>query len=94
MNGRARGRRLLLAVAAIFFLPLAAAVWLYYGSGWQPAPGAQHGRLLDPPRPLHAAALTLPGGGNAPAGALQGKWSVVQLVPGACDATCVAIAGE
>ncbi len=94
MSGTSRGRRALIAIAAIFFLPLAAAVWLHYGSGWQPAPGAQHGRLLDPPRPLPAAPLTLPAGAPAPADALRGKWSIVQLVPGGCDALCIAIAEE
>jgi cytochrome oxidase Cu insertion factor (SCO1/SenC/PrrC family) len=94
MSGPTRGRRALLAIAAIFFLPLAAAVWLYYGSGWEPAPGAQHGKLLDPPRPLPAASLTLQGGAPAPADVLRGKWSIVQLVSGDCDALCVTIAGE
>lgn len=74
---RGRGRRQLLIVAAVFFLPLAVAMWLYFASGWRPAPGAQHGELIDPPRTL-------------PAASLRGSWSLVLLIAGPCDAACVA----
>lgn len=80
MNGptdRRRGRRQLLLVACIFFVPLAAATWLYFSSGWRPAPGAQHGELVDPPRAL-------------PSAALRGSWSLVLLLAGPCDADCIA----
>ena len=47
--GRRRGRRQLLALAAIFFVPLAVAFWLYYGpGGWRPAGGTNKGDLIDP----------------------------------------------
>jgi len=80
MNGpseRRHGRRQLLLVACIFFVPLAAATWLYFSSGWRPAPGAQHGELVDPPRAL-------------PSASLRGSWSLVLLLAGPCDAACVA----
>lgn len=70
-------RRTLLALLALFFLPLAAAFILYYGVGWRPAAGSNHGELLDPIRQL-------------PAGfeALQGKWALVYVGSGSCDADC------
>ena len=74
---RRRGRRTLLVIAAVFLAPLAAAMWLYYSSGWRPLPATQHGMLIDPPRAL-------------PPGALRGSWSLVLLHAGPCDAACVA----
>ncbi len=76
-SDRRRGRRQLLLVASIFFVPLAAALWLYFYSGWRPASGAQHGELIDPPRTLSSDAL-------------HGSWSLVLLISGSCDADCVA----
>lgn len=78
---RRGGRRQLLLVACIFLVPLAAATWLYFSSGWRPAPGAQHGELIDPPRPL-------------PSAALRGSWSLVLLHAGPCDPACVAALEE
>lgn len=78
---RRRGRRQLLLVAAVFFVPLAAATWMYFYSGWRPAPGAQHGVLVDPPRAL-------------PSQALRGSWSLVLLLAGPCDPACVAALEE
>jgi hypothetical protein len=80
MNGapqRLRGRRTLLLIAAVFLLPLAAAMWLYYSSGWRPPPLTQHGMLIDPPRAL-------------PSDALRGQWSLVLLLQGGCDSACLA----
>ena len=49
----ARGRRSLLAVAALFLVPVAAAFWLYYGTpGWRPRGAANRGELVDPAVPL------------------------------------------
>ena len=54
-----RGRRQLLLLAAIFFVPLAIAFWMYYGpTGWRPSGDASKGDLIDPARPLAALALT------------------------------------
>lgn len=78
---RRRGRRQLLLVAALFFVPLAAALWLYFASGWRPAPGAQHGMLVDPPRAL-------------PVPALRGRWSLVRLQRGPCAQDCISALEE
>ncbi|MBX3702203.1 MAG: hypothetical protein KF822_00335 [Steroidobacteraceae bacterium] len=77
---RRRGRRQLLLVAAVFLVPFAAAIWLYF-SGWRPASGAEHGELIQPPRPL-------------PSAALLGSWSLVLLLDGSCDEGCVAALEE
>ena len=56
-DSRARGRRTLLIVAAIFLLPVAVAFTLYYGKFWRPADSASKGELIEPARPLTVAGL-------------------------------------
>ncbi|MBF8293437.1 MAG: hypothetical protein HW392_2264 [Steroidobacteraceae bacterium] len=87
-------RRQFLLVAALFFVPLAAAAFLYFYSGWRPAVGVQHGELIDPPRPLPAIELDLPGGGAAAADTLRGRWFLVHIVAGSCDEHCLAVLAE
>ncbi len=70
-------RKTLLVLVALFFLPLAAAFILYYGVGWRPSGGSNHGELLQPVKQL-------PGGGDK----LLGKWALVYVGNGACDADC------
>lgn len=74
-----RGRRMLLALAALFLLPLAVAFALYYGGSWRPAGSASHGELIVPARALPQA---------AGAAALHGKWTLVYAGDGACDPAC------
>lgn len=66
-------RRTLLILLTVFFLPLAASFILYYGLGWRPAVGSNHGELLKPMRQLPPAAK-----------ALEGKWALVYVGDGAC----------
>ncbi|MGH8297806.1 MAG: hypothetical protein ACRES6_00810 [Steroidobacteraceae bacterium] len=57
-NGlRARNLRTLAGLAALFFAPLVASFWLYYGTGWRPAGHVNHGELISPPRPLPSVNL-------------------------------------
>ena len=72
-----RSRRMLLLLVAIFFLPVAAAFYLYYGATWRPVGQTNHGELLNPVQ-------TVP----ADAAALRGKWSLVYLGDGRCDEAC------
>jgi hypothetical protein len=70
-------RKTLLLLTALFFVPLAAAFILYYGVGWRPAGGSNHGELLQPVRQL-------PAGGDK----LLGKWALLYVGDGRCDADC------
>ncbi|MEX1993086.1 MAG: hypothetical protein WD929_00375 [Steroidobacteraceae bacterium] len=88
------GRRQLLLIASIFFVPLAAAAWLYFSAGWRPAVGVQHGLLIDPPRPLPALALGLPDGSVAAPEVLRGQWFLVHVVAGPCNARCLAVLAD
>jgi cytochrome oxidase Cu insertion factor (SCO1/SenC/PrrC family) len=84
-----RGRRQLVLLAALFFVPLAIAFWMYYGpTGWRPSGDASKGDLIEPARPLAAIALTTADGKRTDAGFLRGKWSMVYVGDGLCDDRC------
>jgi hypothetical protein len=70
------GRGALIGLAALFFLPLAAAFWLYYAGGWRPAGSTNNGELITPARPLPDSA------------SLRGKWTLVYIGDGACAEGC------
>lgn len=91
-DARRSGRRKLLLVAALFVMPLATALFLYYASGWRPGVRSQ-GTLIDPQRPLAVAGLTLPDGRPAGAGVLRDRWSLVHPAP-ACDERTKALLDE
>jgi hypothetical protein len=76
---RARGPLAWLFLA--FLAPLACAFWLYYGSGWRPMGHTNHGELIQPMRELPLNAVT---GGEL----LKGKWSLVVVSEGPCEADC------
>ena len=87
---RRRGRRQLLVLAAIFFVPLAVAFWLYYGPGnWRPVGGTNQGDLIAPAVPLAEVELTRPDGSRVRSSELfRGKWTMAYLGPGHCDERC------
>ena len=87
-DSRRRGRRVLLLLAAIFLVPVFLAFALYYGNVWRPPGSSSKGELITPARPLNAAGLRLPDGTATAGEVLQGKWSLVYLGDGACDADC------
>ena len=72
------GRGQMLLLALLFFAPLLSAFAIYYGSQWRPARHVNHGALIEPARTLPLAAGS----------ALTGKWSLVYLGRGDCDADC------
>jgi hypothetical protein len=75
--GRPRSRRILLLLVALFFAPLLLSFLMYYGSSWRPTGRTNHGILIEPARPLAAASAVF-----------IGKWSLVYVGNGACDAAC------
>jgi hypothetical protein len=78
VKGKWKQRRTLLVLVAVFFAPLAAAFILYYGIGWRPAGGSNHGELLDPIKSLPPDAAPL-----------LGKWALVYVGSGECaEETC------
>ncbi|MEO8062453.1 MAG: hypothetical protein ABI821_06875 [Pseudomonadota bacterium] len=85
---RARGRRTLLIVAAIFFLPVIAAFALYYGQLWRPSGSSSKGELITPARPLQIAGLRNIDGTPAAPGVFADKWTLIYIGDGACDADC------
>lgn len=87
-EARRRSRFGLIGLAALFFVPLLASFWLYYGTDWRPSGGAEHGELVDPPRPLPEVALARADGGGADPGLLRGDWQLVYLGDGACGTDC------
>jgi len=89
---RRSGRRQFLLIASLFGVPLLTAILLYHSSDWRPVVNSQ-GTLIDPPRTLTAAGLTLPDGAPAPADVFEGHWSVVHPAT-ACDARTEALFEE
>jgi hypothetical protein len=87
-DSRARGRRTLIIVAAMFFLPVVVAFSLYYGKLWRPANSASKGQLVVPARPLTVAGLRHADGTPVDASVLQGKWTLLYIGDGRCDEAC------
>lgn len=84
-----RGRRNLLALAALFFVPLALAFWMYYGPGtWRPSGDASKGDLIDPARPLPELELATMDGAPTSAAFLRGRWTMLYVGDGRCDERC------
>jgi len=65
--------------------PVAASYLAYYF--WPPQRHVNHGELLDP-RPLPDAAFSTLDGGAFHIGQLKGKWVMLMVDSGACDAWC------
>ena len=79
-DSRARGRRTLLIVAALFLVPVAVAFTLYYGKLWHPANSSSKGELINPARPLVVAGLRHPDGTPASAEVQIGRASCRERV--------------
>jgi len=87
-DSRVRGRRTLLIVAAIFFVPVVAAFALYYGQLWRPSGSSSKGELINPARPLEVAGLRHADGTPAGPEVFAEKWTLIYIGDGACDADC------
>lgn len=87
-RSRNTGRGALVGLAALFFVPLLGAFWLYYAGGWRPAGNTNHGELIAPARPLPAAAFATADGSAARPDLLRGKWTLLYISDGQCDERC------
>lgn len=86
---RRRRRRTVFGIAAIFFVPLAAALYLYYGlPGFRPVGTVNHGVLVDPPHPLPTLSLPLFPAGRTQPGFLEGRWTLLVVGTGVCGERC------
>lgn len=84
-----RSRTQVWILVAVFFAPLIVAFVLYYGlDGWRPSGGTNHGELIHPPVQLPEIPLSTQQGDRHPADLLRGKWTLVYIGSGACDARC------
>jgi cytochrome oxidase Cu insertion factor (SCO1/SenC/PrrC family) len=85
------GRRQLLLLAALFFVPIFAAILLYFV--WpelRPSGTTNYGQLLTPVREVPQLEFTDEHGRKLGEGALKHRWSVVYMGAGTCDDACVA----
>jgi hypothetical protein len=87
-----RQRRLLVALGVLFFAPLAASFYLYYGPvGWRPGSHVNRGDLINPPRPLPEVSLPIANhaaGGLSKPDFLKSKWTLLYVGPGSCSVPC------
>jgi cytochrome oxidase Cu insertion factor (SCO1/SenC/PrrC family) len=89
-----RQRRMLIALALLFFAPLGLAFYLYYGHvSWRPGGRVNHGDLIEPPRPLPAVGLPAVTGlvtasGRTDPDFLKRKWTLLYWGPGSCSSRC------
>jgi hypothetical protein len=87
-DARARGRRNVLLMAALFFVPVIAVFAMYYGGLWSPSGSAAKGELVHPARPLEVAGVQHADGKAANLETLQKKWSLIYIGDGRCDDAC------
>ena len=81
------GRRNFLIINALFFGPLAIAVFIYFTGGWRPMGSTEVGELLWPP-------VTIPNiviqeaTDTQPRKQLRGIWTMIYAGPGDCAEPC------
>jgi hypothetical protein len=85
---RLSSRLTLLGLVALFAAPLAAAFWMYYGTGWRPSGTTNQGALIEPVRQLQALSFVDPATRPALEKLFTGKWSLVVVGDGVCDEAC------
>ncbi|MEL7536875.1 MAG: hypothetical protein AAFZ58_00605 [Pseudomonadota bacterium] len=81
-----KSRLQLLALAAVFIGPFAAAALMFHSGGWRPPGTTNNGELLNPPVQLPAGPLASTTG--VLQDALRGQWRILYLERGECGDTC------
>lgn len=90
---RRRNRVMLLAIVAVFLLPILAAKLLNV-AGQRPAPSRQHGELLQPPVDLRERVPRLADGGDYAWNPEARTWRILIAPPTDCGQPCVEVAGK
>jgi hypothetical protein len=88
MNKRTKSRLTLLAVVALFAIPLIAA-FVVRSSGWHPSETRNTGTLVEPPRDITGIATTTAGGAPFHWKDPQFHWTLVMLPSTNCAAKCM-----
>ncbi|PPV06686.1 hypothetical protein XBLMG947_2256 [Xanthomonas bromi] len=88
-----RGRRMLIALAALFFGSMLLAGVLRF-SGWQPAAMRNNGELLKPPADLRALVPVRANGQPYTWAPSERIWRIAVVPPVNCTQQCVALAAE
>ena len=83
-----RGRLKLLAIIALFALPIVASTIAYHF--FRPEATANYGELVRPPEQITTARYLRADGGEFRFPELRGKWVLVASDSGACPASCAA----
>lgn len=86
-GSRGRNRLVLLLLFLVFLVPVLGA-WLLHWAGAGPGTVVR-GTLVEPPRPLGLPPLQAPDGAPLPADLLSGRWTLLFVGDGACDAPCI-----
>jgi hypothetical protein len=87
-DGRVRGRRNFLLLAALFLVPVLVVFAMYYGRLWTPSGSSAKGELVNPAQPLAVAGLRHTDGSAAGMEVFRDKWSLLYIGDGACDEAC------
>lgn len=83
----ANARLKLLAIMALFALPIAASLVVYHF--FRPQATSNYGEIVVPPAPITTAEFLRPGGAGAfRFEELRGKWVLIASDSGACPASC------
>jgi hypothetical protein len=84
---RNRNRWMLIGIATLFIAPILIALALNL-AGWRPANTKAYGSLIDPPRDVSAAAVTLSGGDKLVWRNPQWQWTLIALPGATCAQHC------
>ena len=89
MNKLTKSRLTLLAVVALFAIPLIAA-FVVRSSGWHPGETKNTGTLVDPPRDVKTVAASAPDGSSFAWKDAQFRWTLIMLPGTGCATRCIA----
>lgn len=92
-RGRNRNRIALLAVIAVFVLPILIAMWIARADRIPGATGV-HGHMYGPARDLRGLDIELADGATYPWQPEERTWRIVVVAPARCGAECIALVAD